>query len=97
MRRPLVLLRFRRERRWCLVKQVRQRYGLRVLNYIVTSNHVHLLVRDREEGNQRVAIAIQPFAEFSEGASWTVLGRSTQRPLRDSHLLMHYLYRLKHG
>lgn len=45
-------LRFRRDRRrWCFwLNQVRQRYGLRVLNYIVTSNHVHLLVRDRGRG-----------------------------------------------
>ena len=27
-------------------KQTRQRYGLCVLNYIVTSNHIHLLVKD---------------------------------------------------
>jgi putative transposase len=46
------LLRFGRDRdcwRYWLY-QARQRYGLSVLNFIVTSNHVHLLVRDRGKG-----------------------------------------------
>jgi putative transposase len=30
--------------------QARKRYGLSVLNYIITSNHIHLLVRDRGRG-----------------------------------------------
>ena len=42
------LLRFARDRhcwiRW--LYQARKRYGLSVLNYMVTSNHVHLLVKD---------------------------------------------------
>lgn len=46
------LLRFDRDRRrwrhWLYVAQ--RRYGLCVLNYIVTSNHVHLLVQDRGKG-----------------------------------------------
>lgn len=46
------LLRFARDRRcwrhWVYV--ARARYGFCVLNYIVTSNHVHLLVRDRGGG-----------------------------------------------
>jgi putative transposase len=29
--------------------EARRRYGLCVLNYVVTRNHVHLLVRDRGE------------------------------------------------
>ena len=37
-----------RWRRWLF--EARKRYGLCVLNYIVTSNHVHLLVRDRGGG-----------------------------------------------
>lgn len=43
------LLKFARDRQrwlWWLF-QARKRFGLCVLNYIVTSNHVHLLVRDR--------------------------------------------------
>lgn len=46
------LLRAREDRRrwlsWLL--EARRRYGLCVLNYIVTCNHVHLLVRDRGNG-----------------------------------------------
>ena len=30
--------------------QARKRYGLCVLNYVVTSNHIHLLVKDTTEG-----------------------------------------------
>jgi len=46
------LLKFERDRkRWKhLLFQARQRYGLSVLNYIATSNHVHLLVRDTGPG-----------------------------------------------
>ncbi len=46
------LLKFDRDRRrwkyWLF--QARKRYGLSVLNYIVTSNHIHLLVRDTAQG-----------------------------------------------
>ena len=42
------LLKFARERNRCLelLYQAKQRYGLVVLDYIVTSNHIHLLVSD---------------------------------------------------
>lgn len=44
------LLKFARDRacwiRWLF--EARKRYGLQVLNYMVTSNHVHLLVKDME-------------------------------------------------
>jgi putative transposase len=42
------LLRFTRDRRaWVYwLYQARRRYGLCVLNYVVTSNHIHLLVKD---------------------------------------------------
>jgi putative transposase len=47
------LLKFGRDRR-CWIEwlfEARKRYGLRVLNYMVTSNHVHLLLADDgEEG-----------------------------------------------
>lgn len=53
------LLNVRQDRRcwldWLL--EARRRYGLCVLNYIVTCNHVHLLVRDRGEGE--IAQAMQ--------------------------------------
>ncbi len=46
------LLKFARDRRQWLhwLFEARKRYGLSVLNYIVTSNHLHLLVRDRGHG-----------------------------------------------
>ena len=42
------LLKFSRDRRrWTeRLFQAKKRYGLRVLNYMVTSNHIHLLVLD---------------------------------------------------
>jgi len=46
------LLRFpndrRRYRRWLF--EAKQRFGLCVLNFVITSNHVHLLVKDTGEG-----------------------------------------------
>jgi len=53
------LLKFVRDRRrwrhWLF--EARRRYGLCVLNYIVTSNHIHLLVVD--QGNQEIPASIQ--------------------------------------
>lgn len=50
--RQQFLLKFARDRRgwrhWLF--EARKRFGLCVLNYIATSNHVHLLVRDRGQG-----------------------------------------------
>lgn len=42
------LLKFSRDRqRWCQwLYQAKKRYGLTILNYVVTSNHIHLLVMD---------------------------------------------------
>jgi len=46
------LLKFARDRnrylRWLF--EARKRFGLCVLNYVVTSNHIHLLVKDTAEG-----------------------------------------------
>lgn len=46
------LLKFQRDRtnwqHW--LYQAKRRYNLRVLNYVVTSNHIHLLVEDRGVG-----------------------------------------------
>jgi putative transposase len=33
------------------LRKARNRFSLQILNYTVTSNHVHLLVKDNEEGN----------------------------------------------
>lgn len=74
------LLKFQMDRRRWLywLYQARRRYGLSVLNYIVTSNHVHLLVHDR--GNNAIPSAMQLIAgrtaqEFNKrqgrrGAFW---------------------------
>jgi len=53
------LLRFERDRaRWRhWLYEARKRYRLSVLDYIVTSNHVHLLVRDT--GENRIAKSMQ--------------------------------------
>lgn len=66
-------------RRWLYwLYQARRRYGLSILNYIVTSNHIHLLVHDH--GNNAIAPAMQLIAgrtaqEFNKrqgrrGAFW---------------------------
>jgi REP element-mobilizing transposase RayT len=49
------LLKFARDRRSYLqwLFEARKRYGLSVLNFTVTSNHVHLLVKD---GNDKDVI-----------------------------------------
>ncbi len=47
------LLKFRKDRRrwrWWLF-EAEKRYGLSVLNYAITSNHIHLLVRDNGDRN----------------------------------------------
>ena len=45
-------LKFAKDRkRWVQwLYEARKRYGLSVLNYVVTSSHIHLLVKDRGEG-----------------------------------------------
>ncbi|HYC46956.1 MAG TPA: transposase [Burkholderiales bacterium] len=45
------LLKFKRDRRTYLdwIYEARRRYGLCLLNYVVTCNHVHLLVKDTAE------------------------------------------------
>jgi putative transposase len=50
--RQKFLLKARRDRRCWLawLGEARRRYGLCVLNYIVTRNHVHLLIQDRGLG-----------------------------------------------
>jgi putative transposase len=74
------LLKFAQDRkRWRYwLFEARKRYGLCVLNYVVTSNHVHLLVRDR--GDREIARSMQLIAgrvaqEFNKrkerkGAFW---------------------------
>ena len=56
------LLKFERDRlRWRYwLYQAKKRYGLSVLNYICTSNHVHLLVRNA--GNNTISKSMQLIA-----------------------------------
>ena len=46
------LLKFARDRRAYLrwLFEAKKRFGLWVLNYVVTSNHIHLLVKDTGDG-----------------------------------------------
>ena len=56
------LLRFKRDRlRWRYwAFEAKKRFGLRVLNYVVTSNHIHLLVQDR--GTAEIPLSMQLIA-----------------------------------
>jgi putative transposase len=69
------LLKFSRDRRRCLhwVFEAKKRFGLSVLNYMVTSNHIHLLVRDT--GGQVIAQSMQLIAgrtaqEYNQRKGW---------------------------
>lgn len=89
------LLKFVRDRRrwrhW--VFEARRRYGLSVLNYVATSNHVHLLCAD--QGNGEIAMSMQLIAgrtaqEFNarkgrRGAFWEDRYHATAVQT-DSHL-----------
>ena len=46
------MLKFGKDRkRWLSwLYQAKKRFGLCVLNYMITSNHIHLLVKDTDEG-----------------------------------------------
>jgi putative transposase len=69
------LLRFGRDRRlWSRwLYEARVRHGLCVLDYIVTSNHVHLVVRD--QGRGEVAASMQ----LLEGCTGQAYNRRKQR------------------
>jgi putative transposase len=83
------LFRFARERRRYLhwLFEARKRFGLCVLDYIVTSNHVHLLIKDT--GSNVIAESMQLIAgrtaqEYNErkarhGAFWEELSISWVR------------------
>ena len=74
------LLKFTRDRsnylRW--LYEARKRFGLCVLDYMVTSNHIHLLIKDTEEGviaRSMQLVAGQTAQEFNRrkrrlGAFW---------------------------
>lgn len=95
------LLKFARDRkRWIhWLFEARRRYGLSVLNYTVTSNHIHLLVRDC--GKQELPASMQLLAgcvaqEFNrrksrKGAFWEDRYHATA-VATDDHLIQCLLY-----
>ena len=96
------LLKFARDRRRYLQWpfEAKKRYGLSVLNYTVTSNHVHLLVRDNGERdvipNSIQLIAGRTGQEFNQrknrkGAYWEDRYHATAVET-DSHLIQCLLY-----
>jgi putative transposase len=87
------LLKFHKDRanwiRWLF--KAKKRYGLRILNYVVTSNHIHLLVQDI--GNQVIPrnmhwIAGRMGQAYNQrkGAFW-----SLSVSCRSRHLFIHEL------
>ena len=60
------LLKFSKDRkRWRYwLFEAKKRYGLSVLNFIITSNHIHLLVSDRGRGD--IATSMQLIAGRTE-------------------------------
>ncbi|MCK7504600.1 MAG: transposase [Desulfobacterales bacterium] len=96
------LLKFARDRRRYLqwFFEAKKRFGLSVLNYMVTSNHVHLLVRDSGERdgipNSIRLIAGRTGQEFNQrkkrkGAYWEDRYHATAVET-DSHLIQCLLY-----
>ena len=95
------LLKFARDRkRWIhWLYETKCRYGLTVLNYAVTSNHVHLLVRD--SGKQEIPASMQLAAgcaaqEFNrrkarKGAFWEDRYHATA-VATDDHLIQCLIY-----
>lgn len=78
-----LLLKFARDRRRYLhwVFEAKKRFGLSILDYMVTSNHIHLLVKDT--GPNIIAESIQLIAgrtaqeyQSAEGTARSILGRS---------------------
>ena len=95
------LLKFARDRRCWLrwLFEAKKRFGLCVLDYIVTSNHIHLLVLDR--GNNAIAKSMQLVAgrtaqEYNrrkdrQGAFWEDRYHATAIDT-DSHLIRCLVY-----
>ncbi len=97
------LLKFARDRRRWLywLFEAQKRYGLSILNFMVTSNHIHLLVCDSGD-NKTIAQSIQLIAgrtaqEFNQrkgrnSAFWQDRYHATAVECRCSSSPMHYLY-----
>ena len=74
------LLKFARDRRSYLswLFEAKKRFGLSVLNYIVTCNHVHLLIKD--SGSNVIADSMQLIAGRTEsGSSPTKFSRARRK------------------
>jgi putative transposase len=96
------LLKFARDRRLWLqwLYEARKRYGLSVLTYAVTSNHIHLLVRDNGERdvipNSMQLIAGRTGQEYNQrknrkGAYWEDRYHATAVET-DKHLIQCMVY-----
>jgi putative transposase len=96
------LLRFARDkRRWIAwLFEARKRYGLSILSYIVTSNHIHLLVSDNGD-NESIPKSMQLLAgrtgqQYNQrkgrtGAFWEDRYHATAVE-RDEHLMQCMVY-----
>jgi len=71
------LLRFLKDRkRWIhWLFEAKKRFGLRILNYVVTSNHIHLLVID--SGRDVIPKSIQLVAGRTAPLIWEMSGGGT--------------------
>ena len=80
------LLKFARDRkRWLQwLFEAEKRYGLQILNYTVTSNHIHLLVVDGEQ--EVIPKSLQLVQEILEKLAPRVPGRKV-RELTDHYEL----------
>ena len=99
------LLRFARDkRRWIAwLFEARKRYGLSILSYIVTSNHIHLLVSDSSD-KDTMPKSIQLIAgrtgqQYNQrkgrtGVFWEDRYHATAVE-RDEHLMRCMVYRVK--
>ncbi len=96
------LLKFARDRRRYLqwLFEAKKRYGLSVLNYMLTSNHIHLLVRDNGDRdvipNSLQLVAGRTGQEFNQrkrrkGAYWEDRYHATAVET-DRHLIQCMLY-----
>jgi REP element-mobilizing transposase RayT len=95
------LLKFKKDRQrwlWWLF-EAKKRFGLKILNYVVTSNHIHLLVLD--SGKEVISKSIQLIAgrsaqEFNQrkkrkGAFWEDRYHATAIQT-DQHLMRCFVY-----
>jgi putative transposase len=102
------LLKFAKDKQWWMywLFEAKKRFGLCVLNFTVTSNHVHLLIYDTGNGNESIPKSIQLIAgktgqEFNsrkgrKGAFWQDRYHATA-VATDDHLIrcMVYINRYK--